>query len=104
MSKDDRTIRIILATAGMDGHDRAILLLRGILEDNGYEVFYFGVHFPIDQVVKIAFEEGVDLIGISSHNAIHLACMEQIRDIVNSLIPQQIEVHKKLCPRLLLAE
>lgn len=86
MNKIKRKIRILLAKAGLDGHDRGAHVVKNFFIEEGYEVFYFGVHKELEDVVAIAIEEGVDLIGFSIMNAIHLGFMETLREYFNRLI------------------
>jgi methylmalonyl-CoA mutase len=62
-----RPIRILLAKGGLDGHTRGIWILADLLRSMGMEVIYGGLHCSMKEIAKIAVEEDVDAIGLSSH-------------------------------------
>jgi methylmalonyl-CoA mutase C-terminal domain/subunit len=59
----DRPIKVLLAKAGLDGHDRGVKVIARALRDAGMEVIYTGLHNTPEQVVKAALQEDVDVIG-----------------------------------------
>jgi methylmalonyl-CoA mutase C-terminal domain/subunit len=61
----EKPIRVLLAKAGLDGHSRGIQLVGRALRDAGMEVLYGGLRITPEQVVDIAIQEDVDVIGIS---------------------------------------
>ena len=67
------TIRVVLAKLGLDGHDRGIKVVARILRDAGMEVIYLGLRQTTASIVAAAEEEDADAIGLSMHNAGHLA-------------------------------
>ncbi len=60
-----RPIRVLLAKAGLDGHNRGIQLVGKALRDAGMEVLYGGLRVSPEQVVEMALQEDVDVIGLS---------------------------------------
>ncbi len=58
--------RILLTKIGLDGHDRGSRIVAAYLRDAGMEVIYTGPWQSVPNVVKIAVEEDVDVIGIST--------------------------------------
>ena len=64
--------RVLLAKIGMDAHDQGIKVVAAGLRDAGMEVIYTGPWQKIEEVVKAALEEDVDLIGISCLSYEHL--------------------------------
>lgn len=70
--------RIILAKAGLDGHDRGINVIKNFLIEQGHEVFYFGLYKDLDDIAEIAMQEGVDFIGLSIHSAAHISYVERV--------------------------
>ena len=74
----ERKKRIILAKAGLDGHDQGINVIKDFLIENGYEVFYFGLYQQMRDIAEIAIQEGVDFIGLSVHSAAHLEYVKEI--------------------------
>ncbi len=61
----DKIIRILVAKPGLDGHDRGAKIVALALRDAGMEVVYSGLHQTLDQILKTAIQEGVDVIGLS---------------------------------------
>lgn len=61
----EKPIRVLLAKAGLDGHNRGIQVVGRALRDAGMEVLYGGLRITPEQVVDIAVQEDVDVIGIS---------------------------------------
>lgn len=70
----DRRIRVIVAKAGLDGHDRGAKVVASALRDSGMEVIYTGLRQTAEMIVEAALQEDVDAIGISvlsgAHNTI----------------------------------
>ncbi|MEM9521681.1 MAG: cobalamin-dependent protein [Actinomycetota bacterium] len=69
----DHTVRVVLAKLGLDGHDRGIKVVARILRDAGMEVIYLGLRQTTASIIAAAEEEDADAIGLSMHNAGHLA-------------------------------
>ena len=67
-----RKIRVLLTRIGLDGHDRGYRLVAAALRDAGMEVILTGPWLKIEEVVSIAGQEDVDVIGISSLSCDHL--------------------------------
>lgn len=68
---DDRTLRVVLAKLGLDGHDRGLRVVARILRDAGMEVIYLGLRQRPADVARAAEDEDADVVGISMHNAGH---------------------------------
>ena len=58
--------KVLVTKIGLDGHDRGSRVVAAHLRDAGMEVIYTPPWQAIDTVVKLAVEEDVDVIGISS--------------------------------------
>jgi len=67
----NRKIRILLAKPGLDGHDRGAKVLARTFRDAGFEVIYTGCHQSPEQVVSIAIQEDVDVVGLSCLSGAH---------------------------------
>lgn len=69
-----RPIRVLVAKAGLDGHDRGAKVIAASLRDAGMEVIYTGLRQTPEMVVNAALQEDVDAIGVSiltgAHNTI----------------------------------
>jgi len=66
------TLRILIAKAGLDGHDRGARVLSALLREAGYEVIYLGMYNTPEMIVQSAIQEDADVIGISFLSGEHL--------------------------------
>jgi methylmalonyl-CoA mutase C-terminal domain/subunit len=71
-SKLSPPIRVLVTKIGLDGHDRGSRIVAAYLRDAGMEVVYTPPWQSIPAVVKLAMEEDVDVVGISSLATDHL--------------------------------
>ena len=79
--KPGRGIRILLAKSGLDPHDRAIRLLAHTLRDRGgMEVFYSGLYRTVDEIVELAVDNGVDVVGLGVHTGQQMVLFPALRD------------------------
>ncbi|UCC66140.1 MAG: cobalamin B12-binding domain-containing protein [Deltaproteobacteria bacterium] len=69
MSK--RTIRVLIAKPGLDGHDRGAKVIARALRDAGMEVIYTGIRQTPEQIAVTAIQEGVDVVGLSCLSGAH---------------------------------
>ena len=94
--------KILVTKIGFDGHDRGSRVVAAGLRDAGMEVIYTPPWQEIPTVVKLALEEDVDVIGISSLATDHLIVprlMEALRQaglgdvgvIVGGIVPDDEE-------------
>lgn len=74
----ERKIRVLVAKAGLDGHQAGIRLVAQTLRDAGMEVIYLGHYNSIDQIVQAAVEEQVDVVGLSSLCGAHRELVPKI--------------------------
>lgn len=97
----EKKIRVLVAKAGLDGHDRGAKVMAFALRDAGMEVIYSGLHQTIDQIVNTAIQEDVDVIGLSIMSGAHLPIcqklmgrmkeknMNDVLVVVGGVIPKQ---------------
>lgn len=78
---DNRPIRILLAKAGLDGHDRGIKVIARALRDAGMEVIYLGLFQTPEQIVTAAVQEDVDVIGVSILSGAHMPIMRRVCEL-----------------------
>lgn len=69
---DDRHVRVLLAKPGLDGHDQGAKVVARAMMDAGFEVIYTGLRQTPEQVARIALDEDVDVIALSSLAGSHL--------------------------------
>lgn len=81
---DKRKIKVVIAKAGLDGHDRGVKVVARALRDAGMEVVYTGLWQTPEQVVETALQEDADAIGISllsgAHNHIFGRVIELMKE------------------------
>ena len=58
-------IRVIVAKAGLDGHDRGAKVVARALRDAGVEVIYTGLHQTPEQIAATVIQEDADAVGLS---------------------------------------
>jgi methylmalonyl-CoA mutase C-terminal domain/subunit len=73
-----RPIRVMVAKAGLDGHDRGAKVIARALRDAGMEVLYTGLRKTPESIVHAAIEEDVDCIGLSILSGAHNALVARI--------------------------
>jgi methylmalonyl-CoA mutase C-terminal domain/subunit len=64
--------KVLVTKIGLDGHDRGSRIVAAYLRDAGMEVIYTPPWQEIPTIVKLAAEEDIDVIGISSLATDHL--------------------------------
>jgi methylmalonyl-CoA mutase C-terminal domain/subunit len=75
---EERIIRVLVAKPGLDGHDRGAKAVAHALKEAGMEVIYTGLHKTVDQIVDIASDEDVDVIGLSIMSGAHIPIAEKV--------------------------
>jgi len=79
-----RTIRIVVAKSGLDGHDRGAKIVARVLADAGYEVIYTGLHQTPEMIAATAVQESADAVGLSVMSGAHMtlfpAVLQALRD------------------------
>ncbi len=74
----NRTIRVLVAKVGLDGHDRGAKVIATSLRNVGMEVIYTGLRQTPEMVVNAALQEDVDAIGISILSGAHMTIFPKI--------------------------
>jgi len=77
-------IRVLMAKAGLDGHDRGVKVVARALRDAGMEVVYTGLHRSAEEIVATAVQEDVDVIGVSLLSGAHMTLFPQIIDLMRA--------------------
>jgi methylmalonyl-CoA mutase, C-terminal domain len=92
--------KVLITKIGLDGHDRGSRVVAAFLRDAGMEVLYTPPWQEIGQVIRLAEEEDVDVIGISSLATDHLllpklmkalkkARLAHIPVVVGGIVPEE---------------
>lgn len=87
-----RTLRIMVAKPGLDGHDRGARILARAFRDAGYEVVYTGCHQTPEQIVSAAIQEDVDLIGLSCLSGAHKHLFPRVVELLREQQADDITV------------
>lgn len=74
----DKKIRVLIAKPGLNGHDRGAKVVARALRDAGMEVIYTGLHQTPEQIVETAFQEDVNVIGVSILSGAHLTLLPKV--------------------------
>ncbi len=74
----ERRIRVLIAKAGLDGHDRGAKVIAAALRDAGMEVIYTGLRKTPEMIVEAALQEDVDAIGVSLLSGAHMTIFPRI--------------------------
>lgn len=79
-----KKIRILIAKAGLDGHDRGAKVIAAAFRDAGIEVIYTGLRQTPEMIVESALQEDVDAIGISILSGAHMTIFSKIKELMNT--------------------
>jgi len=79
----DRKIRILVAKAGLDGHDRGAKVVAAMFRDAGFEVIYTGLRQTAEMIVDAALQEDVDVIAISLLSGAHMTVFPKILKLMS---------------------
>jgi len=80
----DRKIRVLIAKAGLDGHDRGAKVIAAAFRDAGIEVIYTGLRQTPEMIVEAALQEDVDAIGISILSGAHMTIFKKVMELMKS--------------------
>ncbi len=74
----DKKIRILVAKAGLDGHDRGAKVVASTFRDAGFEVIYTGLRQTPEMIVDAAIQEDVDVIALSILSGAHMTVFPRV--------------------------
>jgi len=83
--EEERTIRVLIAKPGLDGHDRGAKVVARALRDAGVEVIYGGLHQTPEQIANSAVQEDVHLVGLSILSGAHMTLIPRILEELAAL-------------------
>ncbi|HZY10844.1 MAG TPA: cobalamin B12-binding domain-containing protein [Bacteroidota bacterium] len=78
----EKKIRILIAKAGLDGHDRGAKVVAAALRDAGMEVIYTGLRKTPEMIVDAALQEDVDVIGVSLLSGAHMTIFPRLLSLM----------------------
>lgn len=80
----EKTIRVVVAKPGLDGHDRGAKVVARALRDAGMEVIYTGLRQTPEQIVETVIQEDADCLAMSllsgAHNHLFPKVMKLLKE------------------------
>lgn len=80
----DRTLRVVVAKPGLDGHDRGAKVIARALRDAGMEVIYTGLHQTPEQIAETAIQEDADALGLSILSGAHMTLVPRVVELLRA--------------------
>ena len=77
---EGRKPRVFVAKVGQDGHDRGQKVVSSAFGDLGWDVDIGAMFATPEEVAKIAIENDVHIVGVSSLAAGHLTLVPQLKE------------------------
>ncbi len=84
MTDSQRRIKVLLGKPGLDGHDQGAKVVARAMMDAGFEVIYTGLRQTPQQIARIALEEDVDVIALSSMAGSHLPFCRRLKPLLEA--------------------
>ncbi len=72
--------KLLVAKPGLDGHSNGAEQIAVAARDAGFEVVYQGIRLSPEEIVAVARDEDVDIVGVSLLSGSHLALVPRILD------------------------
>jgi methylmalonyl-CoA mutase C-terminal domain/subunit len=88
----EKTIRVLVAKPGLDGHDRGAKVICRALRDAGFEVIYTGLRRTPEEIVSAAVQEDVDVVGLSILSGAHNVLFPRIMTLLKEKGAEDIPV------------
>lgn len=89
---NQKTVRVLIAKLGLDGHDRGAKIIARSLRDAGFEVIYTGIRQTPEQVASAAIQEDVQAMGLSSLSGAHNLLFPKVMKVLSQLGGEDILV------------
>ena len=77
-------IRVLVAKAGLDGHDRGAKVVASAMRDAGFEVIYTGLHQTPEMIVQAAVQEDVDAVALSILSGAHMTLFPRVLELMRT--------------------
>ena len=82
MGDQQDKIRVLIAKAGLDGHDRGAKVVARALRDAGMEVIYTGLRQTPEMITEAALQEDVQVVGLSILSGAHMTLVPKIKKLL----------------------
>jgi methylmalonyl-CoA mutase C-terminal domain/subunit len=83
MVDSQRKIRVLIAKAGLDGHDRGAKVVARALRDAGMEVIYTGLRQTPEMITEAALQEDVQVVGLSILSGAHMTLVPKVLKLLD---------------------
>lgn len=83
-TQTEQRYKILLAKAGLDGHDRGVKVVARTLRDAGMEVIYTGLFQTPEMIISAAIQEDVDCVCLSILSGAHMTLFPRIRELMDA--------------------
>jgi len=80
-----RPQRVLIAILGLDQHETGALAVSSILRDAGMEVIYLGRFASPATIAATAHDEGVDVVGISTHSWEYIYLVDELLRVLDDI-------------------
>jgi methylmalonyl-CoA mutase, C-terminal domain len=82
MASPQKKIRVLIAKAGLDGHDRGAKVVARALRDAGMEVIYTGLRQTPEMIAEAALQEDVQIVGLSILSGAHMTLVPKVKKLL----------------------
>jgi len=82
MASPQKKIRVLIAKAGLDGHDRGAKVVARALRDAGMEVIYTGLRQTPEMIAEAALQEDVQVVGLSILSGAHMTLVPKVKKLL----------------------
>lgn len=83
MADSQMNIRVLIAKAGLDGHDRGAKVVARALRDAGMEVIYTGLRQTPEMISEAALQEDVNVVGLSILSGAHMTLVPKVLHLLH---------------------
>ncbi len=75
-------IKVLIAKPGLDGHDVGAKVVVRAMMEAGFEAVYSGLRRTPEEIVQLAKDEDVDVIGLSILSGSHMPLCGKMRELL----------------------
>src|SRR3990172_9648446 len=72
------SLRILIGKPGLDGHDIGFKVVAAALRDAGFEVVLGGIYLTPEEIVEMAVQEAVDVVGLKFMSGAHMTAVPEV--------------------------
>lgn len=77
-------MKLLIAKAGLDGHDRGAIAVTKALCAAGFDASFSGIRRTPEEIAAMAVERQVDCVGLSSLAGAHLTVFPKVLDALRA--------------------